>query len=107
MCDEFVCEPIEPDRASFDPATMARGEPGVPRRFTWRGREHVVASVTESWKKTGPCRHGSGERYVRRHYYRVVTTSGEVLTIFFERRSRSPRKAGPRWWVYTVSTREA
>jgi phosphoribosylglycinamide formyltransferase-1 len=98
---EFVCEPIEPVKTSFDTASMSAGEPGLPARFIWRGQEHQVAAVLDKWKTTGSCRHGSGEQYVRRHWFRVVTTDGTQLEIYFDRRSRS-RQKNQRWWVAAV-----
>lgn len=87
--------PIVPEPGSFDARAMARGEPGVPRRFTCDGRRYEVAEVLgPAERETGPCRHGSDERYVRRHVTRVRTTEGEVLTLSAAR--LSPRGA-PRW----------
>ena len=81
----FVSEPITPLEASFDTAGMARGEPGLPRKFRWRGREFTVAEVLEQAKQYGDCAHGSGERYVRRHAYRIRTTEGQIMRVYFQR----------------------
>jgi hypothetical protein len=45
-------------------------------------------------------RHGSGERYVRKHWYRVKTTEGPEMKIYFERQRRS--SGGSRWRLYAV-----
>jgi hypothetical protein len=79
---------------------MAAGEPGLPGRFLWRGKEHEVATVLRKWKESGPCHHGSGEMYLRKHWYEIITVAGERMTIYFERQSRGKAKA--RWWLYTV-----
>ena len=81
---------------------MLRGEPGLPGRFVWREREYAVAGVLEKWKETGPCRNGSGERYLRKHWFRIRTATGEEMKIYFDRRPRSRRGAKARWWLYTV-----
>src|ERR1700733_1752567 len=62
----FISEPILPVGGSFDTDGMARGEPGLPQKFRWRKKEFIVAEVLERWKEHGDCRHGSGERYVRK-----------------------------------------
>jgi Domain of unknown function (DUF6504) len=97
----FVSEPIAPVGGVFDAAAMATGEPGLPSCFRWRGVEYEVARVLERWKTTGDCRHGSGERYVRRHWYRVEVTDGTVMEIYFDRQPRSGRSR-ERWWVATI-----
>jgi len=101
MAERFVSEAIEPDIEDLDTSPMAGGEPGLPRRFVWRGQGYTVASVRRSWKETGPCRHGSGERYVRKHWVELETTSGALMKVYFERRSRGNPK-GSRWWLFSL-----
>ncbi len=104
MQNAFISEPILPVEGSFDPGGMARGEPGVPQKFRWRQKEFVVADVLERWKEHGSCRNGSGERYVRRHGYRIQTTEGAILRIYFQR-SQGRGKAlakSPRWWMQSI-----
>jgi phosphoribosylglycinamide formyltransferase-1 len=101
---ELISEAIRPvEPTSFDPAAMARCEPGLPQRFTWRSTEYEVAEVLERWKDTGPCHHGSGERYVRKHWYRIRTTDGLEMKLYFERHARSGRKRKRRWWLHSVA----
>jgi len=105
MTTSFVSEPIVPVEASFDTAGMARGEPGLPRKFRWRKKEFVVAEVLERWKEQGDCRHGSGERYVRKHGYRVRTADGTVMKLYFQRsvgRGKLPIKS--RWWIHSIES---
>lgn len=98
--DEFVGEAIVPTAGSFDASAMARGEAGVPREFTWRGQTHVVLELLSSWKGTGKDR---GETYLRRHWFRIRTSTGLCMTIYCERQARSTKKPKARWWAYTVS----
>ncbi len=91
---ETVMEPIEVPPGAFDARTMASGEPGVPRVFTWRGRRFEVVETLDAKRETGPCRHGSGERYVRRHVSRVRTACGSIATLSGERGARG---AASRW----------
>jgi hypothetical protein len=100
---QFVSEPITPVAAAFDAARMSQGEPGVPDRFIWRGEEYQVARVVESWKTTGPCRHGSREQYVRRHWFTVDTTDGHRMDIYFDRQPRTGHKK-QRWWLASIAT---
>ncbi len=98
--DVFVCEPIKP-AGVFDASRMARGEPGLPTAFEWRDDTYRVAQVLESWKSTGPCTHGSGEVYLRKHWYRVLVDDGSSWVIYFDRKARSRAQAHVRWHLYT------
>lgn len=84
---------------------MSAGEPGLPTRFAWRGTQYEVAQILDRWKTTGPCHHGSGEQYVRRHWFRVVTTDGTQMEIYFDRQPRSRQKK-QRWWLAAIVERE-
>jgi hypothetical protein len=103
--DRFVSEPIVPIGNSFRVSDMATAEPGLPMRFRWRDVEYEVARVVEKWKTTSDCRNGSSEQYVRKHWFRVVTTDGTEMRIYFERQARPGPKSNKkrRWWLATVS----
>lgn len=79
------------------------GEPIVPPGFIWRKTEYRIECVLKTWRESGPCRHGSSERYVRKHWYRIRTTDGREMEIYFERRVRSSNERKKRWWVFSVS----
>lgn len=106
MPDTFVSEPIEPAPGSFA-APAAAGEPALPMRFAWRGRDYVVQEVIEQWKESGPERGGGREIYLRKHWYHVRTDDGSEMKIYFERQARSKGAARKRWWLYTVTRPEA
>jgi hypothetical protein len=99
----FVSEPLTPLDQSFDADRMAQGEPGLPHIFRWRKQEWRVGEVLEQWKEHGDCTHGSGERYVRKHVYRVRMTNGWVLRLYFQRSfGRRKFRIKSRWWVQSV-----
>ncbi len=100
--EEFVCEELHPAAGTFDPSGMARGEPGLPERFVWRGVEYRLAGVIRQWKTSGPCRSGSDEVYLRRHWYRIATDPPAILTIYCDRQAKDRRRAKRRWWVYSA-----
>lgn len=100
--ESFIGEPITPKPGAFDTAAMARGEPGLPSAFTCRKTEYTVAAVLETWKSTSACRSGSPETYVRKHWYRIRTTTGEVMTLYFDRQPpRGRRKHKARWYLFS------
>lgn len=102
MSDEFLSEPLTPVTETADTARMARGEPGLPRQFVWRGETVEIVEVRRAWHDTGPCSSGSDERYVRRHWYEVDTAGHGRLTIYFQRQARAGR-GSPRWWLFSRS----
>lgn len=102
MPPRFVSEPITPVAGSMDSGMMATGEPGLPMRFTWRGREYSVAEVLETWRETGPCRHGSGEQYARKHWFRLRTRDGSEMRLYFERQPASRKQAKARWFLHSI-----
>ena len=107
---EFAGDELTPVPGTSDSAAMALGEPGLPARFTWRGREYGVAALLRKWKTSGPCNTGGGEKYLRRHWYRIAAEPCEpgpdadavTLTVYCERQARGARGAKSRWFVYTV-----
>lgn len=102
----FVGEAIRPEITTFDTSRMAAGEPGLPAVFQWRKRTLRIAAVARTWRETGPCDHGSGEAYVRKHWFEAVTDAGEVLEVYFERRAR-PGGAKRRWWLFSIREHDA
>jgi len=104
MKETFIGEPIKQEGVSFAAAPMAMGKPGLPQTFSWQGRKYSVLEVLEEWKEAGDCRHGSGERYVRKHWFRVKTTEAQEMRIYFERQGRS--SGGARWRLYSIRTLE-
>ena len=106
MDENFISEPIKPVTGSFDTAAMTRGEPGLPEKFIWRDTEYTVAEVLEVWKETGPCRSDSPEMYLRKHWHKIRTSDGLIMTLYFERQARSKSRNKARWWLYTIITKE-
>jgi hypothetical protein len=102
MPERFLSEALKPVAARLDTTRMSRGEPGLPREFTWRGGTLRIARVREEWRETGPCHHGSGELYVRKHWYQAEDETGRQLKIYFERQSRG-RQAKARWWLFSIT----
>jgi hypothetical protein len=113
--ETFVGEPIKPHEALFSASAMATGKPAAPQSFVWREQTYLLQQVLTEWKEAGNCSHGPGERYVRKHWFRVrvvedLSQDGAAdqiaepleMRIYFERQRRS---SGSRWWLY--STRPA
>ncbi len=96
----FVGEGITPEDTSFSVSPTAEGKPGLPQKFRWRGKSFSILEVLEEWKEAGDCHHGSGERYLRKHWFRVRTTGDLEMKIYFERQKRS--SGGSRWRLYSL-----
>ena len=101
--ERFVSEPIRPIEESIDFADTPVGEPPLPRRFIWRDTEYAVEDILERRREADRDRtHGSGEVYARKHWFRVRTTTGEIMNIYFERQPRSKAERKRRWWLYSI-----
>lgn len=104
MSDQLISEPLKPVTATSDTSRMAIGEPGLPREFEWRGQTIRVTAVLRTWKESGKCTHGSPERYVRKHWYEVVSESHGKLKIYFDRHPRPHKgRKEPRWWLFSMN----
>ena len=94
-----VMEPVTPHPGAFDARAMARGEPGVPARFDWRGKTYAVVEVLQSRRETENYSGTAKDTYARRHVIRVRVDSGEVMTLSA---ARGNTRGGPRWILRTV-----
>lgn len=101
MRSQFVSAAIQPIIGTIEPTGMSAGEPGLPQQFQWGSQTIHIVSVLKTWRETGPCRHGSGERYIRKHWFEVVTDSGSTMKLYFERQARSGQ-IKRRWWLFTI-----
>ena len=57
--------------------------------------------MLETSREYGDCKHGSGERYLRKHCFRLRTTDGHVLRIYFQRTFGRARPSA-RWWLHSI-----
>jgi len=101
MSEKFISEALKPGTATFDTGRMAAGEPGLPFEFTWRGAKLRIVTIQREWRETGPCRHGSGEQYVRKHWYQVEDDQGRILKIYFARSTKG-RSAKACWQLFSL-----
>ena len=92
MHEEFIIEDIKPVVNAFDTKLMASGTPGLAREFIWRGQKVTVTDTLRTWKTTGPCRHGSGDQYVRRHWFEVKTAGHGTMKIYFNKGTLGRKK---------------
>ncbi len=98
----FVSEPITPVTSTASTEMMARGGPGLPFEFIWRGEILGIASVLRVWRETAPCRHGGSESYARKHWFEVETTKGQIARVYFERQPRDGQHT-QRWWLFSLT----
>jgi hypothetical protein len=100
MSERLVSGGLRPVADAGFLGTPRVGEPGLPSAFQWGKRALVLREVLDQWKESGPCSSGGGERYVRKHWFRVRTVDDAVLTLYFERQAKTSVKR--RWWLYTI-----
>jgi hypothetical protein len=92
----FVGRSIAPVGDGFITPASGR-EPPVPRAFRWDDRTFDVTAVLRSWRTI---RTDRGDAYLKRHWFELVTASGERLEVYFDRESR---RGAPRWWLYSLT----
>jgi hypothetical protein len=102
MKERFISEALKPVTSTFDTSRMSKGEPGLPGEFTWHGERIRIAKVCREWRETGPCHHGSGEQYVRKHWYEVEDDAGRLMKIYFERHPRG-KQTTARWRLFSMA----
>lgn len=104
--ESLISEPIQPLFDGEGGIAGEVGEPILPRRFTWNDRIHEIEAMLDHWKTYGPCRHGSGEQYLRRHWFKIRTTGGDTMVLYFDRQPPRRGKKMQRWWLYTITREE-
>ena len=104
MTLQFVGEAIQPSGSIAETPAPATGEPALPPVFNWRGEAVAIERLVRSWKETSPCRSGSREQYVRKHWYEVETAGGRRMKLYFERQARSKSSRTQRWWLFSVES---
>src|SRR5512138_2365466 len=100
--EHFIGADLKPVIATCDTLRMAAGEPGLPREFVWGDQTISILAVHRTWHETSPCRHGSGEQYVSKHWYEVETEAHDRLKIYFDR--QPPRRGHhkeSRWRLFS------
>lgn len=100
--EQFISEEIKPLAEELDFSPSATGEPALPKKFRWRNETIEIAEVLHKEKTTGPCTHGSGERYVRKHWYTIRTVDGRQMRLYFDRKPAT-RQIKKRWWLFSIS----
>jgi len=100
MPEQFISEAIQPVTDTCNTQNMSIGSPGLPKEFIWRGEKVIITDILRTWRTTGPCRHGSGEQYARRHWFKIKTSHHGTMKIYFNR-STLGRTKEIGWWIYT------
>lgn len=63
-----------------DPVLVEADARGFPQRMTWQGRNHRVRQIANRWRVD----EGWWFQHVRREYFKLITDSGLLLTIFHD-----------------------
>jgi hypothetical protein len=106
--EDFISEPITPERGAFDPELMRTGLASLPQAFTWRGMRYEIVECLSHQKVSS--REGSwaqGELYLRRQEFVVRLDTGEIARLYVERHARpgvSREGTKKRWFLYTISS---
>jgi hypothetical protein len=102
----FVSEAITPIAGTFSSSALAAGEPSLPEAFSWRGKTCRIMEILAKEKIFGT-ESFSGEKYLRRHRYRLRMDDESVWDVYFARqplRSGARGSTSPRWFLQTIET---
>jgi len=108
---QFIGEPIQ---VQFDEPPVLGKKPGCPDRFVWSGETHKIVEKLKEWhdySRRGRMaanmrpEHAAtasrrGSWGVGRDYYRVLTDSGRVFDLYYDRK---PKRGGDRkggWFLF-------
>lgn len=101
---ELISEPIRV--TAFDSSAMKTGLAGAPTAFVWRDRECIVERLLEHRKfSRGDAHNPSKEKYLKREYFTVRLSTGEIAELYIERQPRPGASANARkqrWFLYTI-----
>lgn len=104
---EFHSEPIT---VEFSAEPLLEKRPGLPAAFAWRGKWYKITRLVKEWhdyRKRGNMEEfyrrkrgnapdlkssSRGSWGVGRDYYRVVTDSGEIFDIYYDRKPFKQKK---------------
>jgi hypothetical protein len=107
----FISEPID---AHYDSPPLLEKKPGCPDGFKWRGEEFRVVDMLNEWhdyqrrgrmaRNMQPAHAQAASRRgswgVGLDYYRVVTSSGQIFDIYFDRSPKSSDDRKGEWFLY-------
>lgn len=116
---EFYSEPIT---VKFPVEPLLEKKPGLPAEFIWRGKPYKIITLLKEWHdytkrgkigKSYSQERGNAPRMksrkkgswgVGRDYYRVLTDSGSVFDIYYDRSPTGQKKKGE--WVLLKKVEE-
>jgi Family of unknown function (DUF6504) len=93
----FVSEALTASAETIDTGGLSRGEPPLPKDFTWRDERLAVRDVVRTWRSTTTDR---GDTYLARHWYELALADGRTAVVYFDRKAH---RGQPRWWLYTIA----
>lgn len=106
----FISEPI---RVSFEQLPDLEKKPTAPAGFTWRGAEYTITSVLSEWvnySRRGRMANNmqpahlqaaqkKGSWGVGQFYYRVLTATGRIFDLYYDRAPKSASDRKGEWFL--------
>lgn len=99
--ERLVSQPIRPVDPGDALIAWTVGEPLLPKAFLWQQATIRLEQCLEKWKESAAAE--GGERYVRKHWYRVRLADGRVAKLYCLRRPDHRRKAALRWRLFSLA----
>jgi hypothetical protein len=106
----FIGEAIQPQ---FDQPPTLEKKPGYPSKFVWRKETYRVIEILQEWhdySRRGRMAHNMrpghadaatarGSWGVGRDYYRVLTDTGRIFDLYYDRAPKKDNRKGA-WFLY-------
>jgi hypothetical protein len=107
----FLCEPIE---VQYIKPPLLEKKPGCPDAFVWRGERYTIVEKLGEWfdyhrrgrmaKNMEPphskVAESRGSWGVGVFYFRVLTSTGQIFDIFYDRAPKDVDHRKGEWFIY-------
>ena len=107
----FISEPVE---VRFDTPPLLEKKPGAPDGFTWREESYRIVEVLNEWvdyTRRGRMRRNMQPQHaevasqrgswgVGLFYFRVLTQTGQVFDIYYDRAPKDVDRRKGQWFLF-------
>lgn len=104
----------EPTTVHFEHPPLLEKKPGCPDSFTWRDSTFLITEILGEWhdyRRHGRMAHNMrathvsvarrrGSWGVGQHYFRVLTESGQIFDLYYDRAPKDASHRKGQWFLF-------